>query len=572
MQQPRFPPLVEAFLIVEQPRQRLSHWCKALAPLDDDRAPPLATVTAYYDPSCDQALVGLRYDEFALGRERLAFVVEIALLAEIGMIQPAELSDGDRRRFLGERLTRCTLHVVDQRNVVAALSELVRRIRDQRLAPREKVNAAPIRAPGAPPVPIKPRGTTENPVLLVHPKGTRDDVAKNRFASASPPPIPRAPRRSDLHTPSPHLLPRVHHAETVQMSPIEAHRMAAQLLPTPAPQRVEASSAGLTPTGPLSSESSAEIIYARYLRSGRWVPIRIGALSLKGAALMAGALPRLHDHVDLALSYADHRALVRGPVKKVSTLEEVATSGAAGFSVSFELDDASRRQLTKLLTAARDAQVTIKPPPPRQARRFPVEWTVCLGTMRGSVRAEALDVSREGMFVKPVYALSVDSSVNFSTVLDDGGIAISGRAKVVREIDESKARDFGLAPGYGLRVVDMAEADHARWMSFLQRIEQRADKRVLIGAAPARLAELQTGLAAAGYAVTGGTDPSSLVQLASAEIRPVDAVLIDAGWITPGMSAAWIESLFSARNVPCLMISGEARRARAAIDNLLAIA
>jgi hypothetical protein len=566
MQQSRFPPLVEAFLIVDQPRQRLSHWCKALAPLDDDRAPALAMVTAYYDPSCDQALVGLRYDALALGRERLAFVVEIALLAEIGMIQPAELSDGDRRRFLGERLTRCTLHVVDQRSVVTALTELVRRIRDQRLAPREQVNVVPIRAPGAPPVPITPRGTTENPVLLVHPKGTRDDVAKQRLAGASPPPI--STRRDDVHTPSRHILPRVHHAATVQISPIESHRMAAQILPTPTPMRVEASSTSGLPPGP----SSNDIIYARYLRSGRWVPIRIGALSLKGAALMAGALPRLHDHVDVALSYADHRALVRGPVKKVSTLEEAASSGAAGFSVSFELDDASRRQLTKLLTAARDAQVTIKPPPPRQARRFPVEWTVCLGTMRGAVRAEALDVSREGMFVKPVHALTVDSSLNFSTVLDDGEVAISGRAKVVREIAEAQARDFGLAPGYGLRVVDMAEADHARWMSFLQRIELRADKRVLIGAAPARLAELQTGLAAAGYAVTGGTDPGSLVQLASAEIRPVDAVLIDAGWITPGMSAAWIESLFSARNVPCLMISGEARRARAAIDNLLAIA
>ena len=560
-----FPPLVEAFLIVDQPRQRLSHWCKALAPLDDDRAPALAHVTAYYDPACDQALVGLRYDELALGRDRLAFVVEIALLAEIGMIQPAELSDGDRRRFLGERLTRCTLHVVDQRTVTTALTELVRRIRELRLAPRENITAMPIRAPGAPPVPIKPRGTTENPVLLVHPKGTRDDIAKGRLANASPPPIPRASRRDDLHTPSPHVLPRAHHAATVEISPIESQRMASQSVPPP---RVEASSAGLPPMSPTPGGS----IYARYLRSGKWVPIRIGALSLKGAALMAGALPRLHDHVDVALSYADHRALVRGPVKKVSTLEEAASTGAAGFSVSFELDDASRRQLTKLLTAAREAQVTIKPPPPRQARRFPVEWTVCLGTMRGAVRAEALDVSREGMFVKPVHALTLDSNLNFSTVLDDGGTAISGRAKVVREIAEAQARDFGLAPGYGLKVIDMGEADHARWMSFLHRIERRADKRVLVGAAPNRLAELQTGLAGAGYAVTGGTDPGSLVQLASAEIRPVDAVLIDAGWITPGMSAAWIESLFSARNVPCLMIHGDARRARAAIDNLLAIA
>src|SRR5262245_46925429 len=96
-------PLVEAFLIVEQPRQRLSHWSKALAPLDGGRAPALASVSAYYDPSTDQALLGLRYDELALGEERLAFIVEVALLAEIGMIQPAELSDGERRRFLGDR-------------------------------------------------------------------------------------------------------------------------------------------------------------------------------------------------------------------------------------------------------------------------------------------------------------------------------------------------------------------------------------------------------------------------------------------------------------------------------------
>jgi hypothetical protein len=39
------------------------------------------------------------------------------------------------------------------------------------------------------------------------------------------------------------------------------------------------------------------------------------------------------------------------------------------FSVNFELDDGSRRQLTALLTAARAANVTIKPAPPRGTRR-----------------------------------------------------------------------------------------------------------------------------------------------------------------------------------------------------------
>src|SRR5262249_6464604 len=112
--------LVEAFLIVEQPRQRLSHWSRALAPLDDSAAPALASIGAHYDPVTDQALLALRYDELALGKERLAFVIDIALLAEIGMIQPATLSEGDRKRFISERLARCTINVTDQRAVVGA--------------------------------------------------------------------------------------------------------------------------------------------------------------------------------------------------------------------------------------------------------------------------------------------------------------------------------------------------------------------------------------------------------------------------------------------------------------------
>src|SRR6266567_4737491 len=92
-------PLVEVFLLVEQPRQRLSHWSQALAPLDDAAAPALVSVDAYHEPKANLAIFGLRYDELTLG-ERLGYVVEVTLLAEIGMILPAELSDGDRRRFV----------------------------------------------------------------------------------------------------------------------------------------------------------------------------------------------------------------------------------------------------------------------------------------------------------------------------------------------------------------------------------------------------------------------------------------------------------------------------------------
>src|SRR5882724_5592348 len=120
---------IEVFLLIEQPRQRLGHWSQALAALDSPSAPPLGAIHAYYDATCDQALVELSYDPIALGEQKLAFVIEVALLAEVGMVQPHELGEMDRMRFLGDRLARCKLSVTYQRSVVGGLVELVRRIK-----------------------------------------------------------------------------------------------------------------------------------------------------------------------------------------------------------------------------------------------------------------------------------------------------------------------------------------------------------------------------------------------------------------------------------------------------------
>ncbi len=167
--------------------------------------------------------------------------------------------------------------------------------------------------------------------------------------------------------------------------------------------------------------------------------------------------------------------------------------GAASFSVAFELDDEARRRLTALLQAARAANVTIKPPPPRGDRRYPVEWPVCLGTSRGAIRAEALDVSREGMFVRQADSLAAGASLSFSVVLDDSGGPVTGSSRVVRVMDEPSARSCGTAPGYGLQIVDMPDADRERWAGFLARVERRAERRVLIGAGAGRLRELASG-------------------------------------------------------------------------------
>ena len=152
------PSLTEAFLIVEQPRQRLSHWISTLSALDSKKAPPLAAITAYWDPLTDHALLGLRYDEMALGPARLDYVVQLALLAELGMIQPGELVEGERRRWLSERIARCTVSVSDQRTVVAAVTELARRIREA------KKGSVVDKLPMNPSKAMRPRtGSDENP-------------------------------------------------------------------------------------------------------------------------------------------------------------------------------------------------------------------------------------------------------------------------------------------------------------------------------------------------------------------------------------------------------------------------
>jgi hypothetical protein len=666
MQPSEIPQTVEAFLLIEQPRQRLGHWTRALAALDGPDAPPIAAIIAYYDPTSDQALLDLQYEA---STANMAFVTEVAVLAEVGMVQPAVLSEGERVRFLADRLTRCTIRVISERTATAALFEVVRKIRDGRA---HKVVTQP------PPIPqaalarsIAPRGDTDDPVMLVGAKGTRDnlerlpddeqaetprrettveerpaaelaradrhrtvpmpiELAQRLIGESSqmmdlrtlPPPPPRSEPLPlplpppDARTPTPTLrdqapAPSRHEKKTVkQKTPppklrelaTPAHLRAEARHETPSPRERQPSprlrdearhrtpsprmrtegqkTDPFVPANPRPSQAHLptpgmqylpNVIYARYLRSGRWVPVRVGALSLKGAALLAGALPRSNDRVDVALTFGSHRAIVRGVVGKVSSMREAAQTGASTFNVAFELDDSSKRQLTALLTAARDAKITIKPPPPRATRRFPVEWYVSLGTIRGAVKATALDVSTQGMFVQPSVALELGSTLTFSIVLDDATSPIAGRARVVRQIKDAEAKECGLLVGFGLLIVSMSEADRMRWLGFLARIERRADKRVLIGADPARLAELQAGLSSLGYAVTGGTDPGALVQLVSSDSRPADAVLIDADWLQNEASASLMENLFSQRNVPCVTMQGEVRRARMAIDKLLEV-
>jgi hypothetical protein len=361
------------------------------------------------------------------------------------------------------------------------------------------------------------------------------------------------------------MRPSVHQTRTVMMSLTETKRLLRAARPE---MEVD------VPTDPCwraaGNMPEPGTIYARYLCGDSWVPSRIGTLSLKGAALMAGELPRVADRIDIMLAYADYRALVRGVVEKISTMQEAATSGMTTFNVNFELDDGSRQELTALLTIARSAKVTFKPPPPRRTRRYSFAWPIRLGSVPEVVLAKALDVSTGGMFVRTLRALTLDANVTFTAVLDDGLAPVSGRSRVVRNQGDGEAKAVGRSPGYWLSIVKMAKADHERWSAFVLRIARRSARRILIGAAPARLAELQRGLEAAGYVVTGSSVPSTFVRHACAAAHPVDAALIDASWLATASSTR-IEPLVLARGLPSVTVHGDAKRARIAVDQLLAL-
>lgn len=537
-----------AFLLIERPRERLDAWINALAALDAPRAPKIAAVVAHYDESADIALLDLQYDALVFDEQARQYIVEVALAAKIGMIQPDKLTDDECRRFLAARLARCGVHLAPQSSFLGAVAQLMREVTSRR---------AHVNLPPLPPVALRGRAKPPPIPPAVTAKGTRDnlepvvlDADDDERSPTSPHPAPRLDRyvtnKLPPRAPARGSRPPARSEEDYITSPLDLVAFQAMAADKRHPDR----------------------IHVRYLRGGRWLAARVGGISLNGATLLSGAVPRLNDHVDIALSFGEHRAIVRGIVAKLSTTGETASTGAAVFTLRFLLDEHSRPELTALLVAARDARVTITPPPARASRRFPVEWLVALGLTKGLVRVTALDVSVGGMFVQSNVPLLLDATATVSLVLDDGYPPISARAKVVRRISDAEAKTCGLVAGFGLAISGMSELHHTRWLGFLARIERRAQKRVLLGAHPARFADLQAALANLGYAVIGGTDPAMLVHLAN-NTRPADAVLLDAGWLQDEASATIVEELLASRQVPCVRMQGEVLRAREAIDRLL---
>jgi hypothetical protein len=595
------PPLTELVLVFPRPRGRFATVVSALGPLWSGELPQMHDVDAFYDAVHDTVLIALRYEQRELDRDVIAKIEDVVHDAGIDLIEPAHLTESERRILL--RVATCEHRVEGQPAIAIALWTLSRQMGGEETWSATGIEMPPdIRARDLlsdPPVPPPGRARRASAASAPRPAGSlpmpptdlgRGSQRQPMLREAEPLPPPPAPpptptMRGEEPLPSRTMTgfkrgkrvtaDRVKPPPTTNRTTRSFDEVIPKARPDDTIDDVSANpavrSTRTTTADRVAPHSLHAEIDVRYLRSGRWAPARLRALSLKGAYLITGAFPRVGDLVHIALGLGDLGALVRGAVFHVTTAADIASTGTSGFAVRFQLDDAARAQLSTLLQRARAMGVTITPPPARGSVRLPVVWPVKIGTTRGAIRGDALDVSKGGMFVHPTLPLEVEQPVSFSSVLDDGGVPVAGRALVVRHVSESDAARRGLRSGFGLSILEMGEVDLGRWTSFLNRVQRRSEKRILLGATPARLAELTAMLTSAGYAVMGGTDPGTLVQLSDAETLPPDVAVIDSTLLEGSEPSHWLETLFSARKVPCVTLRGDARRARTIVDRLLAV-
>ena len=529
------------FLVVDGARgQALT---RAWERFDD---PAVAEVDLYFRAATDVALVGVGLRSDGDRGRRIGRVVA----SGVAVIDPARMSEGDRRAFFGAYLASYERIAERCPGIAAAMTALRWRSQTPKAGARGTGPERAVSAEDAPALPPTPpagrRGDPTRATALG--LGAIRDPAPERDAAASGREVPAMPSLADARAALPvqRANPR---AETVNL------RSRAAAPPPPRPS---------------SDAERANAIVVRFLRGGQWSPARLRSLSAKGAYLVTGAPPRLGDEVYVALDLDDKAALTRGTVYHVTSARDASETGSSGFAVRFATEaSAARSRLLELLQHARARGIVIKPPPPRASMRFPVRWPVALRGAHPS-HVDALDLSLGGLFVNAP-GLPVDAAVGVTVPLDLGDPPIELVARVARVVSTGAAEARGLAPGAGLAIAEVTEADRVRWTRFLARVERRTTRTVVVGAALPRLEAITRVLADAGYAVAPCADPGSLIRAAERGALP-DAAVIDDSLLAQGVAEGWLEQMFSAHQVPCITLSGEVTRARAVVDRLLAVA
>ena len=316
------------------------------------------------------------------------------------------------------------------------------------------------------------------------------------------------------------------------------------------------------------------ILRIRFLRGERWLPGRVRYVSNREVRIATGAPMRLGDLAIVALSFQTEELFITGTISHVEVVDSNAQPSpklSPGFSVKFhELSSKKISHLVSLLRRARDAGVSLTPPPIRGAPRFPVSWPVVVRNhTQVEVRTDrvlALDISGSGLYLD--VEAKTDSELMIAIPLDNSEQPIRCRGQVVRVVTHYAAQAFQTVAGAGVMLTHFGSQDAERYKNFLDRIEYRCQRRIVVAASEARAPALTQALSSAGYAVTSSTNPQALVELADREPRPPDVAVIDDS-LKNMLESEMLCSLFKRRNVPCLSTHGEGSMTRQAIDCML---
>lgn len=573
------PPIYEVFVVVHPVSTRITSLATTLAPLIDGAGPTVHAVDLFYRMAADTALFGICFDERTLDAGALRALDQASRGVGLRLLDPSRLDTNERRAFFEVRLPQFDACGRGLPSVRAAVTTLVGRASSPTALARATPRDGTPRL-GSPGVASTPRAPGERLVVTVPP--------------APPPPRPRTlpPAPSDESRPT--AIGRIPGAASHGTSPgrlalsVEERARAVTALGiaprgrTPGETRpMRAQRAGSEPPDvvvdagavldPAHVPDGASVLDVRFLRGSEWVAARVRALSVRGAYIVTSAPPRLGDAVHVSLTFGGRTALMRGTVYHVTSAEDALSTGASGFAVRFpEYACPARQRLIEVLLAARNAGITVRPPPSRASVRFPVRWPVHLTGAPGPFRGEAHDVSSGGFFVATPQAIDLGDEIRFAMPLDVADAPVEGRARVAR-VQGAEAAARGIAGGFGLQILDMDGEHRGAWSAFLARVRRRSEKRILVGAAPERLGELVSGLGAAGYAVTAGSDPGVLMRLAELDPNPPDAAVIDGRLANAAAPSGWLEQVFTARQVQCITLHGDVSHVRALVDRALLV-
>jgi hypothetical protein len=120
-------PIYELFFVLEPLSARARDLVTALRPLAEPTAPEVRGVDVYYRAASDVALLAIRYDERTLTRERLSWIIDLASGAGIPLLDPARMTEPDRRNFYRTYLPGYEVHVENGPGVFEALVALAER-------------------------------------------------------------------------------------------------------------------------------------------------------------------------------------------------------------------------------------------------------------------------------------------------------------------------------------------------------------------------------------------------------------------------------------------------------------